>query len=140
MKQVVLFLVLILLGKSSVAASKYQNLEEQIEFLTKRDKILSENIANVDTPGYKPRDLIKRSSSGLTMRTTSASHLSTDDGGGRFEIVKSKVHSVKPNGNAVDIEEEMRKKSENSVLLNETITLYNKMRSINKTAITGMVR
>lgn len=141
MKQVVFLIALFISLVPATALGSSEVFNKQIEYLVKRDKILTENIANADTPGYKPKDLRKRSSgAGLSMKATSPGHMMMDDTSGEYEVVESEIYDLKPNGNGVDVQEELRKKSENSVLLNETITIYNKMRAMKKVAISGSGR
>jgi len=110
----------------------------QIEFLTKRDEILSKNIANADTPRYKPYDLKMMGGSGmsLSMRKTQGNHMDLGDLS-NSELVKSPIREIKPNGNAVSLDDELFKKSENATRLQETMGIYNKSRSMLRTAIKG---
>ncbi len=92
--------------------------------LSKRQQIVASNIANIDTPGYKTKDvsfhatmeqLLSESSSPL--KTTRPEHNSLADM--RFAPVEPEVFDVaglpmRPDRNNVDLDREMMKLSETS--------------------------
>jgi flagellar basal-body rod protein FlgB len=61
-------------------------LHAALDYHLERHNVLSSNIAHVDTPGYKPKDLARVEEGtfdkvlGVTMERTSASHLSASGG------------------------------------------------------------
>jgi flagellar basal-body rod protein FlgB len=61
-------------------------LHAALDYHLERHNVLSSNIAHVDTPGYKPKDLARVEEGsfdqvlGVTMERTSASHLSSNGG------------------------------------------------------------
>lgn len=111
---------------------------EQLRYLSERDKVLSENIANADTPDYKPKELRKRrSGDDVAMSRTNNMHMDLDDSSDEFSLVKGDISEIKPNGNAVNVERELFKKSENGTRLSETVNLYNKAKGMLNTAIVG---
>lgn len=124
-------LLLVICFLYSASASAEQSLHDkfrlEMDYLTKRDRILSENIANVDTPMYKPKDLIKNKN---TFYHTHNHHLYL-----QYELVPSTDMDLKPNGNAVNLEAEMQKKSENAMMLSEVTAVYNKLRTLNRMVI-----
>jgi flagellar basal-body rod protein FlgB len=99
-----------------------------------RQKVLAENVSNADTPGFAPRDLSEprftarglASGGGLPVARTSAAHLSgefvrpgeSEVPAGRFE--------TRPSGNAVSLEEEMLKVSQNQADFQLASSLYQK--------------
>lgn len=93
-----------------------------------RQKVVAENIANADTPGYRARDIpdfsIARTKA--PMKATRASHF---HGGGhgaavRAHIVASEIES--PNGNTVSLEEEMIRATQAEGSHNLALTIYAK--------------
>lgn len=135
------FLVLILsfsIFNSANAESVFKDYYDQMEYLTQRDMILSQNIANADTPNYKPKELKKSGArdNSLTLKSTNPMHFGIDDSS-NFELSDAEILEIKPNGNAVTLENEVLKKSENSIRLQEATNMYNKSRSMLKTAILG---
>ncbi len=78
-----------------------------------RQAIVAQNIANADSPGYKPRDvvpfaeLVKNGADGGGPRATRASHLHGALEVGPLRISEVARDSANPNDNGVSLEEEM---------------------------------
>ncbi len=102
-------------------------LQRSLDFRGKRNALLASNVANVETPGYKARDLVFEKALGRAMRAqepgplqvTHPRHLD-----GRqivpLALVKPQlIYSATPvtslDGNSVDLEREMAKLGENQV-------------------------
>jgi flagellar basal-body rod protein FlgB len=110
-----------------------------------RQRVLSENVSNSDTPNFKPRDLVepKFSAAGtqtgsmgqLAMMRTSAGHMISATGGGSFDVNGKVGFETKPAGNAVSLEEEMMKVSANQMDYAAITSLYSKSLQLLKTAI-----
>lgn len=123
----------------ATAYGAFEELYDHMQYLTDRDKILSQNIANSDTPKYKPQDIKKSRGSvdDVHLAITNSMHLdlnNTTD----YTLFYSQTDELKPNGNAVNIERELFKKNENSQKLTEATNVYNKSKSILNTAIQGL--
>ena len=110
--------------------------KKRMDWLTQRQEVLSQNIANADTPGYKARDLKKldfknlvgRQRRNLNMATTQPGHIS-----GRqkreteFNNEKSRTpYETAPNGNSVVLEEQMAKLNETGIAHRLATQLYKK--------------
>jgi flagellar basal-body rod protein FlgB len=99
-----------------------------------RQKLLAENVSNADTPGFKPKDLKEpafepggRPAGGsLGVAQTSASHLVGD--GERFSAdpMNARRFETTPSGNAVNLEDEMLKVSQNQSDFQLAASLYQK--------------
>ena len=111
-----------------------------------RQRILSENVSNSDTPNFKPRDLVepKFDSTGasagsmgaLAMMRTSTSHIAPTGGGGQsFDQNRKVAFQTRPAGNAVSLEEEMLKVSANQMDYAAVTSLYSKSLHLLKVAI-----
>lgn len=123
----------------------YKMMHTKMAYLSERQDTLSQNIANIDTPGYKARDLkpldFKRlahiHSNRLKMRMTSAIHTTgkpkmPDD----FRDEKSrKTYEQTPVENNIVLEEQMAKVAETNMEFQKTTNLYNKTTQLFKTAI-----
>jgi flagellar basal-body rod protein FlgB len=120
-------------------ASELDSFYDQMKFLSQRDRVISENIANADTPKYQPKELKKKGKKGvdISMSRTHPSHMDVDSSPVDFELTKAEVLEIKPNGNSVTLENELMKKSENAMRLMESTNLYNKSRGMLKTAVMG---
>ncbi len=119
--------------------------KNRLSWLTQRQEILAQNIANSDTPNYRPSDLkaydfgelVRRKSMQLTMTTTDPDHLS----GIRRRIrdfsseVERKPFETSPNGNSVILEEQMAKVSETEINHRFTTQIYKKHLNLIKIAL-----
>lgn len=75
-----------------------------------RQALVAENMANSDTPSYRPKDMVPfseliRGSSGLV--ATRGSHMQGVGSANDAQIIEAKTSSESPNGNGVSVEEEM---------------------------------
>jgi flagellar basal-body rod protein FlgB len=109
-----------------------------------RQRVLAENVANSDTPNFKPRDLLepKFDSTGapgsigsLAMMRTSGNHITPSGGGGSFEHNGKVGFETRPAGNAVNLEDEMLKVSANQMDYAAVTSLYTRSLHLLKTAI-----
>jgi len=123
-------------------------MKSKLGYLSERQGILAQNVANADTPDYKAKDLaapdFKKmvSSAGssvqnLHMKTTNPKHLTGGGASGTSHKVTSrdKTDELNPNGNNVVIEEEMAKIGENQAEYLKVLNLYSKAISMFKSAI-----
>jgi len=113
---------------------------EKMRWHEERQKVLSRNTSNSDTPGYTPQDLkpldfkslLKSSSSSLSLSVnkTNSAHMNSSDSLGskpNFKIVQDKIdYETSPSGNSVILEEQMFKMSENFTDHRLTTTIYQK--------------
>lgn len=110
-------------------------MNKQMAWLTKRQEVLAQNIANSDTPGYRPqdlvplkfRDMLRPSQRGMAMKQTSVAHISATLRGSGFRDTRQKdTYETAPDGNAVVIEEQLLKVSENQGSFRLVTNLYRK--------------
>lgn len=93
---------------------------QALDYHLERHNVLAGNVANVDTPGFRPLELTRpvESASALrpTLARTSASHLAgTHDGTERYQVASELVVEPGGDGNAVSMEHELAKLSANHV-------------------------
>lgn len=95
-----------------------------------RQRVISENIANSDTPNYAPRDIPKF---GDVVRSQAFSNFGETRREGHFdftelnksyEAVEGKDFEVKPNGNSVSIEIEVTKSIEVERQHSQALAIY----------------
>lgn len=123
----------------------FSMLRSKMHWHQTRQRVLAENVANADSPGYQAQDLkdfdfdkMMRPyrPEGLETRVTSSHHLKGraifPDG----TIVDKKVDGfeVTPNGNGVVLEEEMMKVTANQMDYQAATTLYSKGLGMIRTA------
>ncbi|MFV9991566.1 MAG: flagellar basal body rod protein FlgB [Candidatus Midichloria sp.] len=108
-------------------AVTFEELTEQLNYLSMKDMVISKNIANANTPNYLPKKVEKPiDTSRLSLDSVTAISLS-----------EAEVLELKPNGNGVTVEAELAKKSENSLELKELANLFHKSKSMLQTALSG---
>jgi len=109
-----------------------------------RQRVLAENVANSDTPNFRPRDLVEPdfdkamagTGGALSMARTSAMHIAAVGDTAAFGGSNSgDGYEVRPAGNAVNLEDEMHKSAQSQVDFAAATSLYSKSLSLLKTAI-----
>ena len=123
-------------------------LSKKISWLTARQKVVTENVANADTPGFKASDLrpldfrkelaevTHSSSPKLAPTTTDPRHLVGTEAAARLDPVVEKTTTDRDiNGNTVSLEDEMMKVSDNASDYQLMTNLYKKQVALIKTAI-----
>lgn len=120
-------------------------LTQRLSWLTERQNVLAQNIANVDTPGYKPRDLkklsfeqmVKGASASLPMARTDAKDISptSSSGVGANDIVKDKPIETTLSGNAVTLDTELMKLSSTASDHTLALNLYHDQLAMFRTVL-----
>lgn len=110
-----------------------------------RQDIISSNIANVDTPHYRSRDVdfetvLKAEANKafgvkepkLEIAKTASGHLGLEDevGAAKPSIFFRDGHMVRNDGNSVDLDIEMSEMSKNSMMYNALVSAYKKNSAI----------
>ncbi len=111
-------------------------MKQRLEWLGRRQVVLAENIANADTPSYRPQDLAPQRfrdvldhPARLALTATDANHLGqpiADRTQPKVETSRN-VYEVAPAGNAVVLEEQMAKVHETAIdhkLVNQLYRKY----------------
>lgn len=121
-------------------------LKTRMSWLHQRQDILSQNVANADTPGFVARDL-KQLDFNDTMRSemvnkaaslavTNPRHIEIKSTSStKFDDFESRDVESNPNGNAVSLEAEMIKVSDTQAQFQAAANIYAKAMKMMKTAI-----
>ena len=128
---------------------------QNMRYLSARQKVLAENIANAATPGYLPKDVAKpsfltdlqNSRSNLRLHTTNAKHFTELKSTAERRNAKGfEVYTPQPenaltiDGNGVILEEQMNEASKASSEYKRMVTIYNAYKNListSNTRITG---
>ena len=124
----------------------FSMLRTKLHWHQERQRLLAENVANADTPEFKPSDLappqFDAGTSGtpgiapVTLLRTSPAHLaSSDPDGGSFGLQRGGPFEVVPTGNGVNLEDEMMKVASNQMDFQAATALYTRGLGLIKTAI-----
>lgn len=130
----------------------FQAMNAKMNYLTQRQKVISQNVANADTPGYLAQDLKKADFSKMlekvdgghkqvSLKGTNAMHLSAN--GDSLASPKFKVKSednttpynAKPDGNTVILEEQMMKSNDVQMQYSLMVNLYRDNADMIRTAM-----
>lgn len=134
--------------------STFAALKERMRLLQTRQKLLAQNVANADTPGFRPKDIrqlgIDPASRGSDasrrlagagpavaptgLVTTNAAHI-VPSGSSAANEDRGASYETRPSGNAVDLENEMLKLSQNQIDFQTAANIYQRGLSTLKIAL-----
>lgn len=108
-------------------------LEKMLDVAVFRHRVLASNIANADTPGYKARDISFQGELNRAMANSGSNR-----GEHNFEVFE--VITTMPNrdGNTVNLNIEMAKITENTLLYNTATSLLAKKINMARTVLRGI--
>jgi len=122
-----------------------------MDYRAARQDMIASNIANADTPYYKPRDISfedalvakkneifnKQSSQTLEMATTNEKHLksSSKESSLKPTLYYRDGHMARNDGNSVDLDVETTEMSKNSIMFNALVMADKKSGMIFKSVI-----
>ncbi|MDQ7068929.1 MAG: flagellar basal body rod protein FlgB [Sulfurimonas sp.] len=125
-------------------------LKDALNYRSMRQDMIASNIANADTPNYKPRDisfekalmqkkaaLLKNDNNTLKMAQTDSAHLKPQKESSSFKptLFFRDGHMARNDGNSVDIDVETTEMSKNSIMFNAVIGAMKKDGMIFKSVI-----
>lgn len=111
----------------------------------RRAEVLASNLANVDTPGYKSRDIDFRQvmavaagdETGETLQMTNASHLEPFSESAGYELLYRQPYQASLDGNTVEHQVEMAAYSDNAMRYLASLRFINNQLSLLHSAIKG---
>jgi flagellar basal-body rod protein FlgB len=117
-------------------------LRTRMHWHQERQRLLAENVANADTPQFKPRDLAppkfdqSRPAATLALARTAPGHVvSTAAGTTQFDVDRKTKFEARPSGNAVSLEDQMLKVAANQMDYQAATALYSRGLGLIKTAL-----
>ncbi|MCY8505555.1 flagellar basal body rod protein FlgB [Bacillus atrophaeus] len=119
-----------------------QNLENALGRVNVKQKVITNNIANIDTPNYKAKkvsfqNLLNQESSRLESVKTDYRHVDFSDTGSNGSIIANSNTAYQQNGNNVDVDKEMTDLAENQINYQALVErMSGKFNSL-KTVLTG---
>jgi len=121
-------------------ADMMQALKTRMHWHQSRQKLLAQNVANADSPGFRPLDLKAPAigagaPQGVTLALTAPGHMNSGGRTGGFDTAKAQRFEVTPNGNGVNLEDEMLKVAQNQGDFQLAASLYSKGLGLMKIAI-----
>jgi flagellar basal-body rod protein FlgB len=122
----------------------FSMLRSRMQWQQERQRVLAENVANADTPGFQPRDVAPPTfdrpapiATGLTLQRTNVSHIGgvVHAGGPQLQGAHKIGQEIRPTGNAVSLEDEMMKVAANQMDYQAVAAIYGRSLSLIKTAM-----
>jgi flagellar basal-body rod protein FlgB len=122
-------------------------LRTKMQWHQERQRVLAENVANSDTPKFRPRDLVEpkfdkmggAAAGGamgtLPMMRAQGVNLAASNAPSSFDLNNRVGYETRPAGNAVNLEDEMLKVSANQMDFAAASSLYTRSLGLLKTAI-----
>ena len=120
-------------------------LGKRMDWLSQRQQVLAQNVANADTPNYVPRDLdeaefgriLRNQLRPVDPTTTHAAHLrgTAQRGGPASSVRQNDTYETSPSGNAVILEEQLIKVTKTQSDYQMIINLYRKHMDMVRTAL-----
>ena len=120
-------------------------LRGRLGYLSEREQVVAQNVANSDTPGFTPKDLqpftfkaqvdTQAGGSGATPAVTQPGHMAlpgAQGGSGKsgFKPITSRDSEMRLDGNSVVLEEEMMKMTDARMNYDAAISFYQKSLSL----------
>ncbi|PSC04300.1 flagellar basal body rod protein FlgB [Alsobacter soli] len=124
---------------SGMGLSLVDQLKTRMQWLQTRQKVLAENVANADTPNFRPKDLkpfeLSAGGGGVRLEATSPGHLGGAAGGSAPGSRGAAKFETRPSGNAVSLEDEMTRLADTQMDYQTVASLYSKSLGMIKIAI-----
>lgn len=120
------------------------NLERSLDYASAKNRTISSNIANVDTPNYKAKDVVFKNAlhdamnSEMKAKRTNSRHLSFHgENLHSYRIINKSGTVYNHNGNNVDIDKEMAELAKNQIYYNSLVDRINGKFNSLQTVIRG---
>ena len=119
---------------------------QKMSWLSARQNVLAQNVANANTPGYQARDVKPLDFAAMvagedapkaaSMITTNARHIALSvSGTGEYETAEARDTEGSPTGNVVSLEQEMIKLSDTQIQYQTATNIYAKALGMFRTAL-----
>jgi flagellar basal-body rod protein FlgB len=119
--------------------------KEKMQFLSERQVTLAQNVANVDTPNYRAKDLqapnFKAIAKGLApdlgIIRTNPLHFNVAPAveGGHYQLARGVADERNPDDNRVSLDDQLKKVAETQMDYNIAIGVYRKQLALFKMAL-----
>ena len=127
--------------RGTAGADPIRMAEDRLRWIDRRQTVLSHNVANADTPGYRPRDVtpfarLVAQAAPPAMAVTDARHMLPAGGSGALRARQDRrVPETSPSGNAVALDEQALKIAENETAHQLATGLHHRYVTLFRTAL-----
>ena len=127
---------------SSLSENTYDLLKKSMDASAVRSKVIANNIANINTKGYKKfyvsfEDTLNDNMGEDKLKTDNDKHMQTENSSGTITVKRDENSSMRQDGNNVDIDLEMTNQAANTLMFNALVTQVNSRMSIESYIIGG---
>lgn len=129
------------MNNTSMDLKVYDLLKKSLDASSIRGKVIANNIANVNTNGYKKytvsfEETLRDNMDKLELKNEDGKHMKLREQG-EITVKKDESTSVRADGNNVDIENEMANQAANTLMYNALITQVNNRLNNTRYVING---
>jgi len=126
---------------SELFGATFERVESAMRFRVARQSVLSGNVANADTPGYRRFDLkVDELLQNNSLARTDARHLNAGGLKSNDWNVERGDFGTRPDRNGVDIDQELITMSRNAGAFVQQAEVLSRLLSIRRIAVTGEPR
>lgn len=127
---------------SSISEDTYTLLKKSMDASALRSKVSANNIANINTKGYKKfyvtfEEALNDSMGSNIMKTNNSKHMQNGSSSGDVTVQREENTSMRQDGNNVDIDLEMTNQAANTLMYNALVKQVNSKISLASYVITG---
>ena len=106
----------------------YSLLKRSLNVTSEANKVVANNIASVNTEGYKRHyvpfeQVMNNTASSDKLKTTKSKHISGSGNNGKVQVKEDDTTSMREDGNNVDIEVEMSSQAANSLMYQSLVRM-----------------
>lgn len=127
---------------SSISGSSkvYNLIKEGLNASTERSKVISNNLANINTKGYKRfyvnfEENLNSEKSNFSMKRTNSKHFNDGSSTDHIQVMQDTTSSMREDGNNVDIESEKVNQAANELMFDSLTSLANMSLSMKRHVI-----
>lgn len=105
-------------------------LNQALDYSATKQRVISQNIANVDTPNYKAQEVLPfktilknelKNTNHLSAQITNSKHIPFSSSKNKTVTIVKNNNQYNESGNSVDVDQEMTKLAENQIYYNALI-------------------
>ena len=124
---------------NNISSVAYNLLKDDLNVSALRNRVIANNISNINTAGYKRKyvsfeDTLQNTIKSVSLKTSSEKHISSSSESGDERIITDKSTSTRSDGNNVDIDTEMVNLTANNMMYESLTTALNSRFAMNKIA------
>lgn len=124
---------------NNISSVAYNLLKDDLNVSALRNRVIANNISNINTAGYKRKyvsfeDTLQNTIKSVSLKTSSEKHISSSSESGDERIITDNSTSTRSDGNNVDIDTEMVNLTANNMMYESLTTALNNRFAMNKIA------